>query len=42
MNLTSFSKPKIEIVAAVIYTTIMGIGMFYMKTFLGISYGQGV
>ena len=40
MNLTSFSKPKIAIVAAVIYTAIMGIGMFYMKTFMGITYGQ--
>jgi membrane protease YdiL (CAAX protease family) len=40
MNLTSFSKPQIAIVAAVIYTGIMGIGMFYMKTFMGISYGQ--
>jgi uncharacterized protein len=36
----SFSKPKIAIVAAVIYTVIMGIGMFYMKTFLGITYGD--
>ncbi len=40
MNLTAFSKPKIAILAAFIYTAIMGIGMFYMKTFLGISYGQ--
>ena len=40
MNLTSFSKPKIAIAAAVLYTVIMGIGMFYMKTFLGITYGQ--
>jgi membrane protease YdiL (CAAX protease family) len=40
MNLTSFSKPKIAICAAVIYTAIMGIGMFYMKTFLGITYGD--
>lgn len=36
----SLSKPKIAILAAFIYTAIMGIGMFYMKTFLGISYGQ--
>lgn len=40
MNLTSFSRPKIAIAAAVLYTAIMGIGMFYMKTFMGISYGQ--
>ncbi|MCG9892991.1 MAG: CPBP family intramembrane metalloprotease [Thermosynechococcaceae cyanobacterium MS004] len=40
MNLTSFSKPKIAIVAAVLYTAIMGIGMFYMKAFLGITYGD--
>jgi membrane protease YdiL (CAAX protease family) len=40
MNLTSFSKPKLAIVAAVIYTAIMGIGMFYLKTFLGITYGD--
>jgi hypothetical protein len=36
MNLTSFSRPKIAIAAAVLYTAIMGIGMFYMKTFMGI------
>ncbi|MBD1858751.1 MULTISPECIES: CPBP family intramembrane glutamic endopeptidase [Leptolyngbya] len=40
MNLNSFSKPQIAIVAAVLYTAIMGIGMFYMKTFMGINYGQ--
>ncbi|MBN8564566.1 MAG: CPBP family intramembrane metalloprotease [Leptolyngbya sp. UWPOB_LEPTO1] len=40
MNLNSFSKPQIAIVAAVLYTAIMGIGMFYMKTFMGITYGQ--
>ena len=40
MNLTSFSKPKIAILAAFLYTAIMGIGMFYMKTVLGITYGQ--
>ena len=28
------------IAAAVLYTAIMGIGMFYMKTFMGITYGQ--
>lgn len=39
-KLASLSKPKIAILAAFVYTTIMGIGMFYMKTFLGISYGQ--
>lgn len=40
MNLTSISKPKLAIVTAFIYTAIMGIGMFYMKTFLGITYGD--
>jgi membrane protease YdiL (CAAX protease family) len=39
-QLASLSKPKIAILAAFLYTAIMGIGMFYMKTFLGISYGQ--
>ncbi|GAB4471586.1 MAG: hypothetical protein OHK0037_30980 [Elainellaceae cyanobacterium] len=39
-QLASPSKPKIAILAAFLYTVIMGIGMFYMKTFLGISYGQ--
>jgi len=34
------SKPKIAIAAALIYTVIMGIGMFYMKTFMGITYGD--
>lgn len=36
----SLSKPKIAVLAAFIYTVIMGIGMFYMKTFMGITYGQ--
>lgn len=36
----SLSKPKIAVLAALIYTAIMGIGMFYMKTFMGITYGQ--
>jgi hypothetical protein len=40
MNLKSFSKPKIAIVVAALYTAIMGIEMFYLKTFLGITYGQ--
>lgn len=39
-RLASLSKPKIAILAAFVYTAIMGIGMFYMKTFPGISYGQ--
>lgn len=39
MNLTSFSKPKIAITAAFIYTAIMGVAMFYMKAFRGITYG---
>ncbi|MCG9892989.1 MAG: CPBP family intramembrane metalloprotease [Thermosynechococcaceae cyanobacterium MS004] len=36
----SLSKPKIAVLAAFIYTAIMGIGMFYMKTFLSITYGD--
>lgn len=40
MNLTSFSKPKLALVAAVLYTAIMGLGMFYLKTFMGITYGD--
>lgn len=40
MNLTSVSKPKIAIIAAVLYTAIMGVGMFYMKAFLDITYGD--
>ncbi len=36
----SLSKPKIAVLAAFIYTAIMGIGMFYMKAFMGITYGQ--
>ena len=39
-QLASLSKPKIAILAAFVYTAIMGIGMFYMKTFLDISYDQ--
>jgi membrane protease YdiL (CAAX protease family) len=39
-KLASLSKPKIAILAAFLYTAIMGIGMFYMKTFLGITYGD--
>lgn len=39
-NLTSLSKPQIAIIAAVLYTAIMGMGMFYLKTFMGITYGQ--
>lgn len=35
----SFSKPKIAVLAAFIYTTAMGVAMFYMKTFRGITYG---
>ncbi|HEY9824185.1 MAG TPA: type II CAAX endopeptidase family protein [Stenomitos sp.] len=38
--LASRSKPKIAILAAFLYTAIMGIGMFYMKAFMGITYGQ--
>ncbi len=40
MDSSSVSKPKIAILAAFLYTAIMGIGMFYMKTFMGITYGQ--
>jgi hypothetical protein len=35
----SLSKPKIAVLAAFSYTAIMGIAMFYMKTFRGITYG---
>ncbi len=38
-KLASISKPKIAVLAALLYTAIMGIGMFYMKTFRGITYG---
>lgn len=34
------SKPKIAIVAACLYTALMGVGMFYTKTFQGITYGN--
>lgn len=36
----SLSKPKIAVLAAFIYTAVMGAGMFYMKTFRGITYGE--
>jgi hypothetical protein len=39
-RLASLSKPKIAILAAFVYTAIMGVGMFYMKTVMGITYGQ--
>lgn len=39
-QLASLSKPKIAILAAFVYTAIMGVGMFYMKTVMGITYGQ--
>lgn len=35
----SLSKPKIAVLAAFIYTAVMGAGMLYMKEFRGISYG---
>lgn len=38
-RLASRSKPKIAILAAFIYTAVMGAGMFYMKEFRGITYG---
>jgi hypothetical protein len=38
MNSTSLSKTKIAILAAFIYTAVMGFGMFYMKTFKNIFY----
>jgi membrane protease YdiL (CAAX protease family) len=40
MSATSPSRPRIAIAAAIIYTAIMGIGMVYMKSFLGIAYGR--
>jgi membrane protease YdiL (CAAX protease family) len=40
MDLSSVSKPKIAVLAAFLYTAIMGIAMFYMKTFQGITYGD--
>lgn len=36
----SVSKPKIAVLAAFIYTAVMGLAMFYMKTFRGITYGE--
>lgn len=38
-QLASLSKPKIAVLAAFLYTAVMGAGMFYMKAFRGISYG---
>ncbi len=38
-NRASLSKPKIAILAAILYTAVMGVGMFYMKTVRGITYG---
>lgn len=38
-KLVLFSKPKIAVLAAFLYTAVMGAGMFYMKKFRGISYG---
>ncbi|MEB3359441.1 MAG: CPBP family intramembrane glutamic endopeptidase [Synechococcales bacterium] len=35
----SLSKPKIAILAAFLYTAVMGAGMVYMKEFRGITYG---
>jgi len=35
----SLSKPKIAVLAAFLYTAIMGVAMFYMKAFRGITYG---
>jgi membrane protease YdiL (CAAX protease family) len=35
----SLSRPKIAILAAFSYTAIMGVAMFYMKAFRGITYG---
>ncbi|GAB4378955.1 MAG: CPBP family intramembrane metalloprotease [Elainellaceae cyanobacterium] len=36
----SLSEPKIAVLAAFLYTAVMGIAMFYMKTFQGITYGE--
>lgn len=38
-NHAPHSKPNIAVLAAFIYTAVMGIAMFYMKTFRGITYG---
>ncbi|PSB26066.1 CPBP family intramembrane glutamic endopeptidase [Stenomitos frigidus] len=38
-KLASLSKPKIAVLAAFLYTAVMGVGMFYMKTVRGITYG---
>ncbi|UIE37189.1 CPBP family intramembrane glutamic endopeptidase [Leptodesmis sichuanensis] len=38
-QLASLSKPQIAVLAALLYTAVMGAGMFYMKEFRGISYG---
>lgn len=35
----SLSKPKIAVLAAFIYTAVMGVAMVYMKAFRGITYG---
>lgn len=39
-NRASLSKPKIAVLAALIYTAVMGGGMFYMKAVRGITYGD--
>jgi uncharacterized protein len=36
----SLSKPQIAVLAAFIYTAVMGVAMLYMKTFRGITYGE--
>jgi len=38
-NQVSRSKSKIAVLAAFLYTAVMGSGMFYMKAFRGITYG---
>lgn len=37
---TSLSKLKIAVLAAVLYTAVMGVAMFYMKAVRGITYGE--
>lgn len=40
MDSNSVAKPKIAVLAAFLYTAVMGAAMFYMKTFRNITYGE--
>ena len=40
MSSISLSKSRLAIIAAIIYTLVMAIAMAYMKTVLGITYGE--